>query len=91
MKLIAGLIPCGHFHRNEISFRVINCYVNTTLKWNHPKWNICACEYFITTKMVENKIIVCLFEKTAEKTMSSSEEGPRQPKRIIEKRRLGTR
>ena len=45
--------------------------------------------------MVENMIITYLFEKTAEKTtngvMSSSEEDARQPKRIIEKRRLGIR
>ena len=28
---------CSHFDRNEISFRVTKCYVNTTPKWNHAK------------------------------------------------------
>ena len=32
------------------------CYVNTTFKWNHSKGNICACEYFIKTKIVDQKI-----------------------------------
>ena len=44
---------------------------------------------FISTKMVKNMIITCLFEKTTEKTtnsiISSSEEDARQLKRIIEK------
>ena len=32
------------------------CYVNTTFKWNHSKGNICTCEYFIKTKIVDQKI-----------------------------------
>ena len=32
------------------------CYVNTTPKWNHSKGNICACKYFIKTKIVVQKI-----------------------------------
>ena len=28
---------CSHFDRNEISFRVTKCYVNTTPKQNHAK------------------------------------------------------
>ena len=31
-----------HFDRNDISLRVIKCYVNTNSKWNHMKGNICA-------------------------------------------------
>lgn len=79
------------FWQFETLLWVIECYVNTTLKWNHLKWNICACEYFITTKMVENLIISYLFEKTTEKTrsgiMSFSEKDA--PKWIIEKQTLG--
>ena len=30
MKLIVGAIHCGHFDRNEVSFRVIKYHVNTT-------------------------------------------------------------
>ena len=34
------------FDRNDISFRVIKLFMWTLPpKWNHLKWNICACEY----------------------------------------------
>ena len=32
------------------------CYVKTTLKWNYPKRDICACEYFINTKIKDQTI-----------------------------------
>ena len=38
------LFHCGNFDRKETSFWVSKYYVNTSLKWNHPKWNICASE-----------------------------------------------
>ena len=50
------LFHCGYFDRNEILFRVIKCYVNTTQVWNPTKWNICACEHFIKTKIVDQKL-----------------------------------
>ena len=31
------MFHCDYFVRNEVSFRVIKCYVNTVPKWNHPK------------------------------------------------------
>ena len=39
------LFHCSHFERNEISFQLVQCYVNTTLKQNHAKTSICACQY----------------------------------------------
>ena len=87
------LFHCGHLDRNEILLRVINEFCKHCAEMKSP--DICACEHFITTKMVENMIIACLFKKTAEKTtsgiMSFSEEDAVQRKRIIEKRRLGIR
>ena len=32
------------------------CHVNTSPKWNDPKGNICLCEYFIKTKIADQKI-----------------------------------
>ena len=65
------------------------CKHNPEMK--SPEMKQLRTRNFITTKMVENMIITCPFEKAAEKTtsgvMSSSEEDARQPKRIIEKRR----
>ena len=50
-----------------------------------PKMKHPCMQIFYTTKMVENMVITCLFEKTAEKTtsgiMSCSEENARQPKK----------
>ena len=37
IKLIAAVISLWFFDRNQISFWVIKCDVNTTLKWNHTK------------------------------------------------------
>ena len=34
-NLLQVLYHRGHFDRNEISFRVIRCYINTTSKWDH--------------------------------------------------------
>ena len=51
MKLIASVISLLYFDRNEISFRFIKYHVKHYPKWNHMKW-ICACVYFIKTKMI---------------------------------------
>ena len=34
-NLLQVLYHRGHFDRNEISFRLIRCYINTTSKWDH--------------------------------------------------------
>ena len=55
-SLLWLLFHCSHFDRDEISFRVIKCYVNTTLKRNYPEGNISACKYFIKIKTVNENI-----------------------------------
>ena len=56
MKLIAGVISLRSFWQkwNFIPSDKILC--KHYLKWNHPKGNICVCEYFIKTKIVGQKI-----------------------------------
>ena len=56
MKLIAGDISLRSFWQKLNFISGDKCYANTAPKWNHPKVNICACEYFIKTKTLDQKI-----------------------------------
>ena len=44
-KLIAGVISLRSFWQKLNFISGDKCYVNITLKWNHPKGNICACKH----------------------------------------------
>ena len=41
-------VPCGHFDRNEISFRMMKYHVNTT--WNEIIWKEKSVHAFISSK-----------------------------------------
>ena len=47
MNLI-GVISLRSFWQKWNFILGHKCYINTTLKWNHPKEIVCACECFIS-------------------------------------------
>ena len=50
VKLVASVIYLWSFWKKLNFILGDKCYVNTTPKWNHPKGNICACEFFHSLK-----------------------------------------
>ena len=56
MKLIVAVISLRLFLQKKKIVSGNKCYVNTTPKRNHPKWNICTCHYFTKTKTEYQKI-----------------------------------
>ena len=56
MKLIPGVISLRSFWQKWTFTPSDKILCKHYLKWNHPKGNICACEYFIKTKIVGQKI-----------------------------------
>ena len=56
MKLIVTVVSLRLFLQKKKIVSGNKCYVNTTSKRNHPKWNICTCHYFTKTKTEYQKI-----------------------------------
>ena len=55
-KLIAALISLLSYWQKWNFISGDKCHVNTIPKWNHSERNMCACKYFIKTKIVDQKI-----------------------------------
>ena len=55
MKLIVGVTSLRSFRQKWNFLSDNKYYVNTTLKWNYTKRNVCTCEYLIKTKDSRSK------------------------------------